>query len=485
MKNYPPVDHFVEGRRVPSHGLRCRTVVSPVDGEPLGTLHPAGVAEVDRVVGAARSAFASWSRVPIKERVQVFFRFKQRMEAAMPELAAGISRECGKLPDEAVAELQRGLEVVEYACTLPSLAAGEVLEVGSGVDCFTRRLPLGVVAGITPFNFPAMVPMWMFPIAIACGNAFILKPSDAVPFTPVRLAELLQESGLPDGVFNVVQGDRETVEAILDHPEVQAGAFVGSTPAAKAVYLRGIQNGKHMLSLGGAKNHLVVMPDADPGLAVRNITASATGCAGQRCMAAGVLIAVGACDRILDALEAELSRLRPGVDLGAVISAQARERIEGFIDRAATEGAWLRLDGRNACVEGKERGFYVGPTLLDRICRESACARDEIFGPVLSVIRVGTLDEAIEIENASPYGNAASLFTSSGAAARHFETRAQSGMVGINVGVPVPREPFSFGGWNDSKFGVGDITGRDAIGFWTKLRKTTVKWTAPQANWMS
>jgi malonate-semialdehyde dehydrogenase (acetylating)/methylmalonate-semialdehyde dehydrogenase len=477
--------HFIQGRRVPSSGAHPVSLVSPVDGEGLGELYPAGAAEVETVVAAAARAYPEWSALPVKERVQVFFRFKQRMEAALPELAAGISRENGKLPAEATAELLRGLEVVEFACALPTLLAGELLEVSSGVDCFTRRLPLGVVAGITPFNFPAMVPMWMFPIAIACGNTFVLKPSDAVPFTPVRLAELLQESGLPDGVFNVLQGDRGTVEAVLDHPQVRAAAFVGSTPAARAVFLRGTQHGKRVLSLGGAKNHVVVMPDADPEVTARNVTASATGCAGQRCMAASVLVAVGDCDRILDAIHDEMARLRPGIDMGPVISRTARDRIVGYIQRAEADGAWVRLDGRGAAVPGREQGFYVGPTLIDRVRPDASCARQEIFGPVLTVLRVGTLEEALLIENSSPYGNAASVYTSSGAVARHFESRVQAGMVGINVGVPVPREPFSFGGWNESRFGAGDITGRDAIGFWTQTRKTTVKWGARQGNWMS
>lgn len=451
----------------------------------MGVLHPAGPPEVEAAVAAAAKAFPEWAALPVKERVQVFFRFKQRMEAVLPELASGISRENGKLTAEATAELLRGLEVVEFACSLPTLLAGELLEVSSGVDCFTRRLPLGVVAGITPFNFPAMVPMWMFPIAIACGNTFVLKPSDAVPFTPVRLAELLRESGLPHGVFNVLQGDRGTVESLLDHPQVRAAAFVGSTPAARAVFLRGTQNGKRVLSLGGAKNHVVVMPDADPEVTARNVTASATGCAGQRCMAASVLVAVGDCDPILDAIHDEMARLRTGIDLGPVISRTARDRIVGYIQRAESDGAWVRLDGRGATVPGREQGFYVGPTLIDRVRPDAPCARQEIFGPVLTVLRVGTLEEALLIENSSPYGNAASVYTSSGSVARYFESRAQAGMVGINVGVPVPREPFSFGGWNESRFGAGDITGRDAIGFWTQTRKTTVKWGARQGNWMS
>ncbi|HAB19923.1 MAG TPA: methylmalonate-semialdehyde dehydrogenase (CoA acylating) [Verrucomicrobiales bacterium] len=464
--------------------MRTIPVTSPLDGVELGQLHSGDASVVDQVVSNASRAFAQWSTVPIKERVQPLFRFKQRVEGNLNELAAEVTRENGKTREEAIAEIQRGLEVVEFACALPNLVAAEILEVSSGVDCFMRRLPLGVVAGITPFNFPAMVPMWMFPIAIVCGNTFVLKPSEQVPFTPLRLAELLQDSGLPDGVFNVIQGDRATVEALLDHPQVRAAAFVGSTPAARAVYWRGTQNGKRMLTLGGAKNHLIVVPDADPAVTAKNVVSSATGCAGQRCMAASVLIGVGKTDAILDAIQEEMAKVRPGVDLGPVISAQARDRIVGYTDRAESDGAVLRLDGRNVRVPGREGGFYVGPTLIDRLAPDSPCVREEIFGPVLSVLRVATLDEALAIENASPYGNAASIYTTNGAIARYFESRANAGMIGINIGVPVPREPFGFGGWNDSKFGVGDITGRDAIGFWTKTRKTTLKWTSRQTSWM-
>lgn len=480
-----PAHHFVGGQRRETSGPRSLPLTSPLDGSALGELHPASAVQVAEVVAAADAAFPAWSALPIKERVQPFYRFKQLVERHLTELAAEVTRENGKTPGEAAAGIQRGLEVVEFACALPNLMASEILEVSSGVDCFTRRLPLGVVAGITPFNFPAMVPLWMFPLAIACGNTFVLKPSEQVPFTPVRLGDLMQEAGFPPGVFNIVQGDRETVEALLDHPQVQAAAFVGSTPVARAVYLRGIQQNKRMLTLGGAKNHLVVVPDADPVVTARNVTSSATGCAGQRCMAASVLIAVGSSDPILNAIEAEMALLRPGVDLGPVISARARDRIVGYIDRAEQAGARIRLDGRRVRVPGRENGFFVGPTLLDGLERGSEWVRDEIFGPVLSVLRVETLEEAIAIENSSPYGNAASIYTTNGAVARHFEARVRAGMVGINVGVPVPREPFSFGGWNDSKFGVGDITGRDAITFWTKSRKTTLKWTARQSNWMS
>ena len=482
----PLIEHFTNGQRRTTDSPRTIPVTSPVDGSLLGHALVATKSTVDEAVASAQRGFAAWKQWTVKDRVQPLFRFKQLVEKNMAELAELVSAENGKTVGEAKAELEKGIEVVEFATAAPQLLVGDKLEVSSGVDCHTRRFPLGVVAGITPFNFPGMVPMWMFPLALACGNTFILKPSEQVPLTPLRLAELLREAGLPEGVFNIVQGDRETVEAILDHPGIQAAAFVGSTPVAKAVYERGTAAGKRMLTLGGAKNHLVVVPDADPLITAKNVAASATGCAGQRCMAASVLVTVGDCSAILDAIENEMRLLRPGKEIGAIISTTARQRIIGYISRAEQEGAKLRVDGRGAKVEGRENGYYVGPTLIDGLKRDSACVRDEIFGPVLSVLNVDTLDEALAIENANPYGNAASIFTTSGAAARHFEMHANAGMIGINIGVPVPREPFAFGGWNASKFGIGDITGNDGLHFWTKPRKVTVKWSAGAAkNWMS
>lgn len=473
-----------EPRRTAS-GPRLK-VTSPLDGSVLGELPVNGPVELDEAVAAAREAFTHWSRVPVKERVQILFKFKHLVERDLQALGDLVSRENGKLPAEGRAGIEKGLEVVEYACALPQLITGEILEVSNGVDCFTRRYPLGVVAGITPFNFPAMVPMWMFPLAIACGNTFILKPSEQVPLTPLRLAELLKEAGLPDGVFNVVQGDRTTVEALLDHPGIAAAAFVGSTPVARAVYERGTRAGKRMLTLGGAKNHLVVVPDADVEVTAKNVVSSFTGCAGQRCMAASVLITVGDCSHIVDAIVELARQVRPGCEMGAVISPAARDRIVSYINLAEQEGAILRTDGRGVSVPGKEGGYYVGPTVIEHRDRKSKCLQDEIFGPVISVLNVRTLDEALSIVNSTRYGNAASIYTTSGAVARAFELQANAGMIGINIGVPVPREPFSFGGWNDSKFGMGDITGSDGIAFWTRAKKVTEKWTAGASkNWMS
>lgn len=480
------IGHFLGGKTAFGSPARTRAIVSPRDGSRLGTLALADSSDLDAAVSAAAKAFEKWGQTPIKERVQPLFRFKSLAERNLSRLAECVSRENGKTVAEAAAGIEKGLEVVEFATSVPQALSGQILEVSAGVDCHSRSVPLGVTAGITPFNFPAMVPLWMFPLAIAAGNTFILKPSEQVPMTPLLMAELLQEAGLPDGVFNVLQGDRSTVEALLEHPGIAAVAFVGSTPVARAVYARGTEAGKRMLALGGAKNHLVVVPDADPEITAKNVVASATGCAGQRCMAASVLIAVGDCGPILDAIEATMRATRPGAEIGAIISAPAKSRIEGYIDLAEKEGATLRVDGRGATVNGSEDGFYVGPTLIDNLDPGSACVCDEIFGPVLAVLHVDTLDEAIAIENKSPFGNAASIYTTSGAAARYFESRVSSGMVGINIGVPVPREPFGFGGWNDSRFGVGDITGEDGLRFWTKTRKITTKWTVPRVgNWMS
>ncbi len=477
--------HYINGTPKESIGTPLN-VVSPLDGRNLGHIRLAEQALVDEAVTVSANAFKAWSATPIKERVQPLFHFKQLVEQNIRELASLVKSENGKTLNEAEAGIRKGLEVVEFAAALPNIAAGQILEVSSGVDCYTRSYPLGVVTGITPFNFPAMVPMWMFPIAIACGNAFILKPSEQVPYTAIRLAELFTQAGLPRGVFNVVLGGRNTVELLLDHPGITAAAFVGSTPVARQVYNRGTAAGKRVLALGGAKNHLVLMPDADPETTAKNVVNSAMGCAGQRCMAASVVIVVGSADHLVQAVVDHARRIRVGEDIGAIISAPATERIRGYIDRAETSGANVLLDGRNVQVRDWPSGNYIGPTIIDGVLPsdESACA--EIFGPVLSVIRVNTLDEALTIENSSPYGNAASIFTSDGATAAYFEQRANAGMIGVNIGVPVPREPFGFGGWNDSKFGAGDITGVDGLHFWTKTKKITRKWSAINStNWMS
>ena len=483
---YPPFQNYINGAFVNASSSRKLDVISPIDGNKLSTAPLSNAKDLDEAVTAAKAAFPIWSKFPIKERVQVFFRYKNLLEKNLKELAELVQEENGKTYGEAVAEVEKSIELTEFACSLPQLVTGEVLEVSKGVECRTEHVPLGVVASIVPFNFPSMVPNWTIPNAIALGNCMILKPSEKVPLSSGRLAQLLKEAGLPDGVFNIVNGDSEIVEAICDHPGIQAVSFVGSTKVAKIVYQRATHNYKRALALGGAKNHLVVLPDAKTDMTAQNVAASMTGCAGQRCMAASAMVGVGNVDHIVQKICEEAKKIIPGKNLGAVINKEAKERIERYITEAERDGAKVLVDGRGARVEGKENGTYVGPTVIDYVKPHMAVAREEIFGPVLSIVRTETVDEAIAIENSNPYGNAASVFTQNGGYARYVMEKASAGMIGVNVGVPVPREPFSFGGWNESKFGVGDITGKSSIEFWTKLKKSTTKWS-PEAgiNWMS
>ena len=483
---YPPIQNYINGVFVNATPNRKLDVISPIDGSQLSTVPMSTAKDLDEAVIAAKAAFPIWSKFPIKERVQIFFRYKYLLEKNLKELAELVQEENGKTYGEAVAEVEKSIELTEFACSLPQLVTGEILEVSKGVECRTEHVPLGVVASIVPFNFPCMVPNWTVPNAIALGNCMILKPSEKVPLSSGRLAQLLKEAGLPDGVFNIVNGDSEIVEAICDHPGIQAVSFVGSTKVAKIVYQRATHNYKRALALGGAKNHLVVLPDAKTDMTAQNVAASMSGCAGQRCMAASAMVGVGNVDHIVQKICEEAKKIIPGKNLGAVISKEAKERIERYITEAEREGAKVLVDGRGARVEGKENGTYVGPTVIDYVKPHMAVAREEIFGPVLSIMRTETVDEAIAIENSNPYGNAASVFTQNGGYARYVMEKASAGMIGVNVGVPVPREPFSFGGWNESKFGVGDITGKSSIEFWTKLKKSTTKWN-PEAgiNWMS
>jgi malonate-semialdehyde dehydrogenase (acetylating) / methylmalonate-semialdehyde dehydrogenase len=461
-------------------------VFNPSDGSILARVPMSGHHEVDLAVKAARKAWPAWAATPIKERVQVFYKYKALLEKHIDELAALITEENGKIESEARAEVLKAAELSEFACSLPQIAPGEVLEVSRGVECRIERFPLGIVAAITPFNFPNMVPNWSIPNAIALGNCMLLKPSEMVPLSSIRIAELLRESGLPDGVFQVVHGGKEAVEAICDHTGIAAVSFVGSTKTAKVVYRRATATLKRCLALGGAKNHLIVMPDADVEMTSGNVLASMSGCAGQRCMAASVMVAVNDVDAIIAKMVHKAAAMVPGKDIGPVISRQAKDRISGYIDEAVANGAKLLVDGRHAKVAGKEQGYWLGPTILDHVKPDMRIAQDEVFGPVLVIIRAGNVDEALRVENASPYGNAASVFTESGGIARHVMEHAQAGMVGVNVGVPVPREPFSFGGWNESRFGVGDITGRGSIEFWTQAKKMTTKWNREAGtNWMS
>lgn len=472
---YPAVQNFIGGRFVPSAGEQV-PLVSPLDGALLSQAPRSGAADVAAAVAAAQAAFPAWSKKTLKQRAQVGYRYRELLLKHTPELAERIHEENGKTIDEARAEIVRAVEVTEFACSLPQLAAGEVLEVSPGVECRVDRVPLGVVASIAPFNFPIMVPHWTIPIAITLGNTFIFKPSDKVPLSAVRTAELLAEAGLPEGVFNVAHGERAAVEALCDHPDVRALTFVGSTPVAKSVYIRGTSRLKRVLALGGAKNHLIVLPDANVPKTAENVVASMAGCAGQRCMAAATMLAVGPVEDVVREVCVQARRLVPGQNLGPVISAAAKERIERYITEAERAGAQVLVDGRGAVVPGRERGFYVGPTVLDRVRPDMRIAQEEVFGPVLAIIRVRDADEAITVENASPYGNAAGIYTQTGSSARHIGQRASAGMIGVNVGVPVPLEPFGFGGWNDSRFGVGDITGKSSIEFWTQAKKTTTRW---------
>jgi len=483
---YPEVPNYLGGAFVPADGRPMLDVHDPSEGRVISRVPLSSQHEVDAAVQSAAKAFPQWSTTPIKERVQVFFRYKALLEQHIDELAALVTEENGKVASEARAEVLKSAELCEFACSLPQIAPGEVLEVSRGVECRIERFPLGVVASITPFNFPNMVPNWSIPNAIALGNCMILKPSELVPLSAGRIAELLKEAGLPDGVLQIVHGGREAVEALCDHSGISAVAFVGSTKIAKTVYRRATANLKRCLALGGAKNHLIVMPDADREMTATNVVASMSGCAGQRCMAASVMVAVSKTDHIIARMTEYARTLVPGRDVGPVISAAAKERITRYIDEAEAAGATVLVDGRRASVPGKEGGFFIGPTVIDHVTPDMKIAQEEVFGPVLVIVRAKDVDEALAVENASPYGNAASVFTESGGVARYVMERANAGMVGVNVGVPVPREPFSFGGWNDSKFGVGDITGRGSIEFWTQAKKMTTKWNREAGvNWMS
>ncbi len=483
---YSPTQNFINGKFIDATSTKSMEVISPIDGKLLSKVPMSNSKDLDNAVAAAKAAFPSWSKTPIKERVQVFFRYKSLLEKNLKELSDLCSEENGKTYGESAAEIEKCIELTEFATSLPQLVTGEILEVSRGVECRTEHVALGVVASIVPFNFPSMVPNWTIPNAIALGNCMILKPSEKVPLSCAKIAMLLKEAGLPDGVFNIVNGDVEIVEAICDHPDIQAVSFVGSTKVAKIVYQRSTSNYKRCLALGGAKNHLMVLPDAIPTMTAQNVAASMSGCAGQRCMAASAMIGVGNIDHIVSAICEEAKKNIPGENLGAVINKESQERIEKYITEAEKQGAKILVDGRNAKVAGKENGTYVGPTVIDYVTPEMSVAKEEIFGPVISIMRTNTVDEALLIENNNPYGNAASVFTQNGGMARYIIEKASAGMIGVNVGVPVPREPFSFGGWNESKFGVGDITGKSSIEFWTKLKKSTTKWN-PEAgvNWMS
>lgn len=479
-------DNFIAGKWVKGAAGE-REIFSAQDGTKLGTYSLPSSVQVDEAIAFAAKAQKEWGALPIKERSKVLFNARNILQREADAISALKGSECGKTFDEGKAGLMKGIEVLEYALSIQNLDLGGKVEVSRGVTCEFRREALGVVASITPFNFPAMVPMWTIPIAIALGNAYIWKPSEKTPLTARKIAEAFAEAGLPPGILTVLHGTADTVNQILDHATVKAAAFVGSTKVAKLVYQRGTQAGKRVLALGGAKNHIILLPDANLELSGPGISDSFTGCAGQRCMAASVVLAVGDVDEHVARIVKRASSLTMGKDLGAIISKAQVEFLKGAIDRAEKAGAKVLLDGRKARPPKElEGGNWIGPTVLDNVQPGSEAATVELFGPVLSIVRCKDLSHALEIEKSCDYGNACSVFTSSGPLAERVAREATAGMVGVNVGVPVPREPFSFGGINASKFGHGDITGEHSLDFWSNLKKITVKWEKQtESNWMS
>lgn len=480
----PIVPLFIGGRWTQPRAEKSSPVYNPSTGRVIARAPACGPEDVDAAVKAAAAALPAWAETPAVERARVLFRFWGKLQENIDGLAKLVTREHGKTLSEARASVQRGVEMVEFAAGIPSLLMGQTIQnIASSVDCETIRHPVGVCIGITPFNFPAMVPLWMFPVAIACGNTFVLKPSEKVPLSAVRLGELLAESGLPEGVFNIVHGGRECVDALITHPLVAAISFVGSTAVAKHVYETGTKHGKRVQAAGGAKNHLIVMPDADLDQAAKAIQAAAFGCAGERCMAGSVAVPVGKiADPLVEAIRDKAKAMTVGatdtganVDMGPVISREHRDKVAGYLDIAKQEGATVTLDGRSA-VNGE--GFLIGPSVLDKVAPGMRVAKEEIFGPVLSVVRAGDLDEALAIGKNSPYGNGASIFTRSGYAARQFKHHFSAGMIGINVGVPAPMAWFPFTGWNQSFFGDLHIQGTEGVQFYTRQKMTMTRWFA-------
>jgi malonate-semialdehyde dehydrogenase (acetylating) / methylmalonate-semialdehyde dehydrogenase len=478
------ITHWIGGAATSGSSTRTGPVWNPATGVRQAEVLLAEPADVQHAVEAAAKAFEEWGEASLSRRSAVLFAFRQLVHARLDDLAAIVSDEHGKVRSDARGEVQRGLEVIEFACGIPQLLKGDYSDqVSTGVDSCSFRQPLGVVAGITPFNFPVMVPCWMHPVAIACGNTFVLKPSERDPSASMLIAELWAQAGLPDGVFNVVHGDKVAVDALLDSPRVAAVSFVGSTPIAKYIHGRASAAGKRVQALGGAKNHAVVLPDADLEFAANHLSAAAFGSAGQRCMAISAAVAVGeAGDALVEVLREKAATVKvgPGRDesseMGPVVTREARERIVGYIGSGEEQGATLVIDGRGLVVEGHEDGFFVGPTVLDHVTAEMDAYRDEIFGPVLVVTRVDTLDEAIALVNANPYGNGTAVFTASGEAARRFQREVTVGMIGINVPVPVPMAYHSFGGWKDSLFGESHIHGPDGVRFYTRAKVVTARW---------
>ncbi|GII64867.1 methylmalonate-semialdehyde dehydrogenase (acylating) [Sphaerisporangium krabiense] len=484
------IEHWIGGKAVAGHSARTAPVYDPATGRQRHEVLLATPRDAAAAVDAARAAYDGWSQTSLTRRARVLFAFRDLVDRNAERLAELITAEHGKVLSDALGEVRRGLEVVEFACGIPTLLKGDYSDqVSTGVDTWSFREPIGVCAGITPFNFPAMVPMWMFPVAIACGNTFVLKPSERDPSASMLLAELWREAGLPDGVFNVLHGDRVAVDALIDAPEVAAVSFVGSTPVARHVHERASAAGKRVQALGGAKNHAIVLPDADVGFAADHLVAGAYGSAGERCMAVSAAVAVGpGADRVVDAVarRARAVRVGPGAhpdsEMGPVVTREARERIAALIGTGAEQGGQVVLDGREHVVPGHEQGFFLGPTLIDQVRRDMDVYREEIFGPVLCVLRAGDVDEAIALINANPYGNGTAIFTSSGESARRFQRGVQVGMIGINVPVPVPMAFYSFGGWKESLFGDKHVHGPEGVAFYTRAKVVTARWPRPRED---
>jgi malonate-semialdehyde dehydrogenase (acetylating)/methylmalonate-semialdehyde dehydrogenase len=481
------IQHWIDGSITAGASSRVGPVFNPATGEQTAEVALANGDDVDTVVRSAREAFESWRNSSLTKRQDIMFAFREIMSARRQEMAETLTSEHGKTVDDALGEVQRGIEVVEFACNIAHLLKGDFSEqVSTGVDTYTIRQPLGVVAGITPFNFPTMVPMWMYPIAIACGNTFVLKPSEKDPSTSLLAAEMLTEAGLPDGVFNVVHGDKESVDALITHPDVAAISFVGSTPIARHIYETGTKNGKRVQALGGAKNHMIVLPDADMDLAADAAVSAGYGSAGERCMAISAVVAVGeAGDRLVEDVQTRIEKLtvgpgdQPGVEMGPLVTSQHLDRVRGYVDSGEQQGALLVADGRDFVVDGFEDGYFFGPTLFDNVTTDMSIYTDEIFGPVLSTVRIEHFEEAIQLINENPYGNGTAVFTNDGGAARKFQNEIQVGMVGINVPIPVPLSFYSFGGWKDSIFGSHAIYGPEGVHFYTRQKVVISRWPDP------
>jgi len=491
MSAHRDIHHFINGKAVPGGSGRFSDVYDPNTGDVQAKVALASVKELDEAVAIAKAAQPDWAAVNPQRRARVMFKFKQLLEENMDELAVLLSSEHGKVVADAKGDVQRGLEVIEFACGVPHLMKGEYTEgAGPGIDVYSMRQALGVVAGITPFNFPAMIPMWMFGVAIACGNAFILKPSEKDPSVPVRLAELMKEAGLPDGILNVVHGDKEAVDAILDHPDIKAVSFVGSSDIAQYVYSRGTANAKRVQAMGGAKNHGIILPDADLDQVVQDLVGSAYGSAGERCMALPVAVPVGddTADRLLEKLIPEIEKLTPGASTdpdaqyGPVVSQAHKEKVENYIQMGVDEGAKLLIDGRNFKLQGHENGYFIGPSLFDHVKADMKTYQEEIFGPVLQIVRAKDLEEAAKLPSEHQYGNGVAIFTRNGLAAREFASKVNVGMVGVNVPIPVPVAYHTFGGWKRSSFGDANQHGMEGVRFFTKIKTVTQRWPSGQVS---